>query len=89
MRGAVVAVLVVAVVVAGCGGQESPGQQPGNPAVYQRIEQETDCVTLQGEFDQAEQTSQRPGGPEGATWSEIGIAYMQAAEARMREVGCH
>jgi hypothetical protein len=63
--------------------------RPGDPAVYARIAKMTDCATLQEQFDIAEQTSQRPGGPQGATWSEIGIAYMQAADERMREVDCY
>jgi hypothetical protein len=57
--------------------------------VYARIAKMTDCNALQEQFDLAEQTSQRPGGPAGATWSEIGIAYMQAADARMKDVGCY
>jgi hypothetical protein len=57
--------------------------------VYARIAKLTDCDKLQEQFDLAEQTSQRPGGPQGATWSEIGIAYMQAADDRMRKVGCY
>lgn len=56
--------------------------------MYERIAKLTDCAELQAAFDRAEVTSQRPGGPQGATWSEIGIAYMQAADDRMRKVGC-
>jgi hypothetical protein len=49
----------------------------------------TDCNDLQEQFDLPEQTSNRPGGSPGATWSEIGIAYMQAADARLRKAGCY
>jgi hypothetical protein len=68
---------------------ESQEERPGDPAVYARIESMTDCAKLQEQFDLAEATSKREGGPQGATWSEIGIAYMQAADDRMREVGCY
>jgi hypothetical protein len=57
--------------------------------VCARIAKMTDCDVLQEQFDLAEQTSKRPGGPQGATWSEIGIAYMTAADDRMREIGCY
>jgi curli biogenesis system outer membrane secretion channel CsgG len=67
---------------------EAPSR-PDDPTVYARIAKMTDCGKLQEHFDLAETTSQRPGGPEGATWSEIGIAYLQAADARMKEVGCY
>ena len=63
--------------------------RPGSPEVYARIDKLTDCNELQKQFDLAEQTSQRPGGPQGATWSEIGIAYMNAADERLRKVGCY
>jgi hypothetical protein len=62
--------------------------RPGDPAVYARIAKMTDCNELQEQFDLAERTSQREGGPQGATWSEIGIVYMTAADERMRKVGC-
>jgi hypothetical protein len=63
--------------------------RPGDPAVYARIAKMTDCDKLQEQFDLAERTSQREGGPQGATWSEIGIAYMTAADERMRKVDCY
>lgn len=82
--------LIVVLLTAGCNSAPSPTQEKiGNPAVYQRIANETDCVVLQGEFDQADATSKRPGGPAGTTWLKIGIAYMEAADERMEEVGCY
>ena len=63
--------------------------RPGDPEVYARIAKLTDCAKLQEQFNLAEATSQRPGGPAGATWSEIGIAYMQAADERMNKLGCY
>jgi hypothetical protein len=68
---------------------EPKESRPGDPSVYARIAKMTDCAKLQDQFDLAEQTSRRPGGPAGASWSEIGIAYMQAADERMKKVGCY
>jgi len=53
--------------------------RPGNPAVYARIEAETDCAALQREFDTAEAGPAR----------EWKVPYMEGADARMREVGCY
>ena len=69
--------------------KEPEPSRPGDPAVYARIAKMTDCDALQEQFDLAERTRQREGGPQGATWSEIGIAYMQAADERMREIDCY
>lgn len=52
--------------------------------MYTRIASLTDCAQLQREFDLAEATHQR-----GGTWGPIGTAYMQAADTRMRQVGCY
>jgi hypothetical protein len=52
--------------------------------MYQRIEAMTDCNQLQAEFDLAERTHQR-----GGECGPIGTAYMEAADKRMREVGCY
>lgn len=59
-------------------------ERPGNPGVYARIAKMTDCDALQEQFDLAERTHQR-----GGDWGPIGTAYMQAADDRMREVGCY
>ena len=64
-------------------------KRPGSPQVYADIAADSDCTTLQGSFDRAEATSKRPGGPTGSTWSEIGIAYMKAADDRMSKVDCY
>lgn len=64
--------------------------RPGNPDVYSRIAAMTDCGELQEQFDLAEKTSKRPGGTASlGTWREIGIAYMEAADARMQDTGCY
>lgn len=64
-------------------------KRPGSPQVYAEIAAATDCATLQDSFDRAEATSKRPGGPAGATWAKIGIAYMKAADDRMDKIGCY
>lgn len=83
---ALVAAIIIIVSVGGCNKRPRPADppRPGNPAVYQRIAAETDCKQLQTEFDNGETTSKQ-----GAQWTEIGISYMQAADKRMRQVGCY
>ena len=70
----------------------------GDPNVYTLLATETSCAELQATFDRADVTRQRPGGPPTGgvfeqerygDWSDIGLAYMQAADARMRAVGCY
>jgi hypothetical protein len=70
----------------------------GSPAVYDEIAAKMDCGALQATFDRAEATSRRSGGPPKGdafvqerygNWSQIGIAYMGAADARMRAIGCY
>ena len=64
--------------------------RPGSPTVYAEIAAETDCGSLQESFDRAEATSKRPGGTQNlGTWRQIGIGYMEAADARMKAVGCY
>lgn len=64
--------------------------RPGSPAVYAGIAVETDCDSLQASFDRAELTSKRPGGTQNlGTWRQIGIAYMEAADARMKAIDCY
>jgi hypothetical protein len=67
--------LLLAIAVAGCGSSASEEPRTGNPAVYDRINAETDCATLQGEFDIAERNHHTD--------------YMQAADDRMRQLGCY
>lgn len=59
----------------------------GNIEVYQRIFAFTDCTLLQQEFDQADAnlTLQQPGTPQ-YKW---GIGYMNAADTRMKAIGCY
>lgn len=72
---------VVAVILFRGGHQTSHGAgtpRPGSNLVYQRIAAETDCSELQRTFDVAD----RDGGITGAS-------YMDAADRRMRTLGCY
>jgi hypothetical protein len=103
MRGRWISVPLVALLLAACGDDDdtsadsettttAPAEStttvgPGDPAVYQRIASLTDCTMLQAEFDQAEENNGRvPAGSDQAEWT---LAYMEAADARMQEVGCY
>lgn len=55
----------------------------GNPAVFARISSLTDCAALQDEFDVAD-GNRRFGADNRAQ-----LAYMDAADERMRELGCY
>lgn len=70
-----------------CGGGSDADPQPGNPAVYERIESMTDCDELQGEFDIAMDNVERY--PAGADQRKAPMAYAKAADERMRNVGCY
>lgn len=56
-------------------------------AVSERIRTETDCATLQQEFDTASDNFDRaePGSPA----ADASLAYMNLADDRMQEVGCY
>lgn len=88
MRQLAIVAAVLAIAVASCGGEESE-ERPGEPSVYDAIAAETDCQALQESFDRAEATSKREGGTAEWSWSEIGLAYMKAADERMEEIGCY
>ena len=57
--------------------------KPGSPAVYERIAAMSDCDLLQNQFDTAMDSVER--GYQGG-WT---IAYADAADARMRAIGCY
>lgn len=72
------------VFLAACAGDSA---RPGNPAVYDRIGGLTDCAMLQTEFDLAMTNHDRaPAGTEERRWT---LAYAQAADDRMRKIGCY
>jgi hypothetical protein len=74
-----------AISVSGCA--EAAGPRPGEAAVYDRITSETNCESLQAEFDQAmSNVGARPSGDSLRTTS---LAYAKAADARMRSLGCY
>lgn len=62
------------------------GGRPGNAAVYERIESQTDCDSLQREFDTASANFGR--GPKGTVQSDIELSYMNSAQARMENLNC-
>lgn len=63
-----------------------PSSRPGSDAVYARIESSTDCVGLQREFDVAmSNVESRDPGDE---LRLISLSYGEAANNRMREIGC-
>lgn len=78
---------LAAVLVVGCGGGIGQTTPIGNPAVQQRIAAETDCATLQAEFDTASANFDRA--PKGTPESAAAISYMDAADNRMKAVGCY
>jgi hypothetical protein len=73
----------------GADGDGYMGTYGGNPAVYQRIAADTDCASLQAQFDQAAANHDRDsdaGDLEAMKWS---TGYMVAADDRMRGLGCY
>lgn len=77
-------IIGIVLMVASGGGPSS--ERPGNPAVYDRIASETDCATLQGEFDVADARHSLL--EAGSTAAVIATSYMDAAYDQMRAVGC-
>lgn len=80
-------VVVLLTLIPACGAESGDGDQPGQSAVYERIAALTDCAELQSEFDRASANNGRE--EAGSTGFEITLSYMQAADDRMREVGCY
>ena len=65
--------------------------RPGDPAVYARMKASTDCAALRWDYAQAQAGLQRA-----ASARHVGerarlhaLGYMQAADERMRELGCY
>lgn len=85
----VAAAAVSLLAAAGCGSSTSsdPATRPGSPIVYARIERDTDCVALQREFDTAmDNADARPSGDD---LRNASLSYAEAADNRMREIGCY
>lgn len=55
--------------------------------MYDRIESVTDCAALQEEFDTAMDNAEAP--TPGDPRRKASISYAEAADDRMREVGCY
>jgi hypothetical protein len=91
----VIAALGTAVLLSACAGGSGGGgfsfdtkpSKPGNPAVYRRISNMTNCHKLQREFDTAMDNFDR--GPIGTKQSDMELAYADAAHRRMSKVGCY
>ena len=71
-------------ILTACAGE---ADRPGSPAVYDRIEAETDCSALQDEFDTAMAGAE--GRRSGDDLRHASLAYAQAADRRMRKLGCY
>lgn len=95
MKQVILAIIVLCLASLACG-LAAPAQKTaddylrefgGNVDVYNRILAMNDCAALQSEFDQAEENTklQEPGTPQ-YKWS---LGYMQASDARMKELGCY
>lgn len=79
---------ILAIALAGCAATPTAAPTPvGNPAVYERIANTTDCAELQAEFDTAEAAHQRA--EAGSIDADIAVAYMKAADAQMEKAGCY
>jgi hypothetical protein len=76
------------IVLAGCGGTTVENGDPpsADPAVIARIENGTSCTALQREFDIAMDDAR--GLDLGDPYRDISLTYANAANNRMREIGC-
>lgn len=92
------ALIVVGIASSATNAGKPPAQRPGIASVYAEIAAETSCATLQKRFDHAAETNKRSGyvpngpafeGARGARWSEVGLGYMEAADYRMKQIGCY
>lgn len=80
--------VAAALAFAGCSEPARETQdRRGDPAVYQRINASTDCQQLQREFDIAMTNAEahNPGDRQRA----ISLSYADAADARLRKIGCY
>ena len=80
---------IVTLALAGCAATQKPATPSplGNPAVYERISNTTDCAELQAEFDTAEKAHQRA--EAGSSAAEVAVSYMEAADTQMEKAGCY
>ena len=85
------AVPLLAILLVACGGESGfvdgyMDEYGGSRTVYERIEDQTDCASLEAEFDATAANNEvlDPGTDEYRYTS----GYMAAAEERMDELGC-
>lgn len=90
-----IATLVLALtgitIVGAAGGSGEPEPRPGLQVVYDRISAMTDCDELQAQFDQAAENHDRDSNrrPKRLDLMKMSSSYMDAADARMRQIGCY
>jgi hypothetical protein len=72
--------IAIALAATGCSSNTTTAQ-PGNPAVYERINTTSDCTQLQREFDTAMTRTEHAGGTD-----KTAMAYAQTAQARIEKV---
>lgn len=76
--------------IKGClGGDQA--EHVGNPDVYARISAMSDCAALQKEFDTANANFERESraGDQREPYRKAARGYMDAADARMKSLGCY
>ena len=78
----VVLVIILAIV------KVASPSRPGDPSVYTRIDNATDCGQLRREFNTADANHSRDLARGRADLAEISMSYMEAAQARMGQLGC-
>lgn len=82
----IVAIGVVVGIVA-TRGPGTPPARPGSAVVYDRIASLTDCGQLQREFDTASTNRDRDVS-RSSDLAAVDLSYMQAAQDRLKAVGC-
>lgn len=65
----------------------TPPARPGSAVVYDRIASLTDCGQLQREFDTASTNRDRDVS-RSSDLAAVDLSYMQAAQDRLKAVGC-
>ena len=68
---------------------DSDSAPKGNPATYQRINELSDCVALQAEFDRFDRMHGEFIASSDLTNAQVATDYMDAVDKRMRSVGCY
>lgn len=86
--------LVFTLMLVGCGSNDNPSpavenneRTVGDSAVIARIENSTSCTDLQREFDIAMDNAEAHASGDPAR--DLSLTYANAANNRMREIGCY